>query len=68
MLFLRWVVFALLAVSVVCFVIYLSSGDVRYRRLGVVIMKWTILAALGFFAVLIIERVFFFDRVPGLSV
>lgn len=68
MLILRWLIFALLAVSAVCFVVYLGSGDVRYRRLGLVILKWTVFAALGFFAVLIIERVFFFDRVAGLSV
>jgi hypothetical protein len=29
---------------------------VRYRRIGLVIMKWTVLAALGFFAVLVLER------------
>ena len=33
-----------------------KTGKIRYRRLGWVVLKWTLLAALGFFAVLIAER------------
>lgn len=61
---LRWIIFALLAFSAACFGMYLWSGDARYRRLGLIVLKWTIVAALGFFAVLIVERLFFFD-IPG---
>ncbi len=50
--------FGLLAVaSVLCFVAYIRSGDPRWRRRGVLIIKWTLVAAFGFFAVLIAERV-----------
>jgi hypothetical protein len=33
-------------------------NDRRYLALGVAITKWTIVAGLGFFAVLIAERIF----------
>ena len=50
-------VFGLLLVSgLVCFAIYIGSGQVVWRRRGIVIVKWTVVAALGFFAVLILER------------
>lgn len=50
--------FGLLAVaSVICFVAYMRTGDPRWRRFGVVIIKWTLIAAFGFFAVLIAERI-----------
>ena len=39
-------------------VLYAATGQVRYRRIGLAIMKWTVLAALGFFAVLVAERLF----------
>ena len=32
------------------------SGQKRYRVYGVRIVKWTVIAGLGFFAVLILER------------
>lgn len=52
------IVFALLmAAAVVCFAMYAGTGQVRWRRMGWRILKWTLVAALGFFAVLILERV-----------
>jgi hypothetical protein len=56
MLLFRLALFALLLGAGVCFACYLGTGQVRYRQWGLVILKWTVLAALGFFAVLIIER------------
>ena len=51
-------VFGLLLVSgLLCFVIYATTGQLVWRRRGNVILKWTLIAALGFFAVLILERV-----------
>jgi hypothetical protein len=51
------VVFALLlAASVVCFAMYAGTGQVRWRQYGLRLLKWTLAAALGFFAVLILER------------
>ena len=46
----------LLLAGLLCFALYLASGNVAWRRRGLVIVKWTVLAALGFFAVLIVER------------
>jgi len=56
MLLFRLAIFALLLGAGACFAYYLVTGQARYRQWGLVILKWTVLAALGFFAVLIIER------------
>jgi len=51
-------VFGLLLVSgLLCFAIYIGTRQVVWRSRGLVIVKWTVLAAFGFFAVLIAERV-----------
>jgi hypothetical protein len=48
----------LLAVGViVCFAFYIGTGQARYKRYGLVALKWAVLAGLGFFAVLILERI-----------
>ncbi|MBS3998309.1 MAG: hypothetical protein KGZ67_13435 [Hydrogenophaga sp.] len=52
----RFTVFLLLLAAGVCFAFYVGTGEKRYRQWGLVILKWTVLAALGFFAVLILER------------
>lgn len=52
----RWIVGLLLVVSAVCFLLALATGEVRWRRRGLVILKWTVLAGLGFFAGLMVER------------
>ncbi|KPF58677.1 hypothetical protein D621_05250 [beta proteobacterium AAP51] len=50
-------VFALLLVSgLLCFAVYIGTGQAVWRQRGLVVLKWTVLAALGFFAVLILER------------
>jgi hypothetical protein len=57
MLLFRWTVLLLLLAAGVCFAFYIGTGQMRFRHWGIVILKWTVLAALGFFAVLILERV-----------
>lgn len=57
MLVFRWAIFALLLAAGVSFAFYAGTGQDRYKRWGLVILKWTVLAALGFFAVLILERI-----------
>ena len=47
----------LLVVSVLCFAMYIGTNQPQWRQRGVLLLKWTLLAALGFFAVLILERV-----------
>ena len=58
MLLFRGLILLLLLVAGVCFAFYAGTGRPHYKRIGWVVLKWTILAALGFFAVLIAERVF----------
>lgn len=51
------IVFGLLLVAgLMCFAMYIGTSQVVWRQRGLIILKWTILAALGFFAVLILER------------
>ncbi|KNZ32294.1 MAG: hypothetical protein AD742_12655 [Methylibium sp. NZG] len=56
MLIFRWIVLLLALAAVVCFAMFIGTGQVRYRAWGIVIVKWTVIAGLGFFAVLILER------------
>ena len=56
MLIFRWTMLLLLLGVVASFVFYVATGEVRYRNLGLKIMKWAVLAAIGFFGVLILER------------
>ena len=46
----------LLLTGLLCFAMYIATGQALWRQRGLVIVKWTVLAALGFFAVLILER------------
>jgi hypothetical protein len=56
MTFFRVVVGLLMVAAVLCFAMYIGTQQLVWRRRGVVIVKWTVLAALAFFAVLILER------------
>ena len=56
MLLARWVVFLILGAAVACFAAYALTGELRYRALGLRLTKWTLIAALVFFGVLIAER------------
>ena len=57
MLLFRWTMLLLLLTAGVCFAFYAGTGDARFKRVGLLTLKWTVLAALGFFAVLILERI-----------
>lgn len=57
MLFFRWVVLLLLLACIVLFVFFVATGQDRFKRLGLTILTWTLVAAFGFFAVLILERI-----------
>jgi hypothetical protein len=46
----------LLVAGLLCFATYIATGNTVWRQRGIVIVKWTVIAALGFFAVLILER------------
>jgi hypothetical protein len=50
-------VFGLLLVAgLLCFALYIGTRRPIWRRRGIVIVKWAVIAAFGFFAVLILER------------
>ena len=57
MLLFRWIFFFLLLAAAVCFAFYIGTGQLRFRRWGLVTLKWTVVAALGFFGVLVLERI-----------
>lgn len=57
MMLFRFAMFLLLGAAVLCFAFYIGTGQVRFRHLGLVILKWTLVAALGFFGVLILTRI-----------
>jgi hypothetical protein len=56
MLIFRLVFGLALVASVLCFAMYIGSSQVLWRQRGILILKWALIAAGGFFAVLIIER------------
>lgn len=56
MVWFRLVFGTLLVLGLVCFVMYLATRQEGWRRRGVIVVKWTLLAGFGFFAVLIAQR------------
>ncbi|HSV47143.1 MAG TPA: hypothetical protein VLJ58_15245 [Ramlibacter sp.] len=56
MLVFRWAILLLLIAAGVCFAFYAGTGQARFKHWGLVILKWTLLAAFGFFAVLVVEQ------------
>ena len=56
MLFLRWVVLLLLLVCVVSFVLFMTTGQPRFKVFGLTVLRWTLGAAFVFFAVLAFEQ------------
>lgn len=56
MLVFRLVFGLLLVAGIVCFATYIATGRAVWRQRGIVIVKWTVIAGLGFFAVIILER------------
>ena len=51
------IVFGLLLLAcLTCFVLGLVKRDSRWQRLGVILLKWTLFAGFGFFAVLIVQN------------
>jgi hypothetical protein len=56
MVLVRTLVLLLLLAAAVLFALYAFTGNPRHKRLGLLILKWTLLAALGFFAILFVQR------------
>ena len=57
MLLFRWLILLLLLTAGVSFVFYVGTGQPRFKRFGWLVLKWTLIAAFGFFTVLVMERI-----------
>ena len=55
-LLIRLVFGLLLAAGLLCFALYAFTGHPAWRRRGVAIVKWTLIGALGFVAVVLLQR------------
>jgi len=53
----RFAIFFLLLAAGVCFAFYIGTGQQRYRTWGIQLIKWAVIAGLGFFGVLVLERI-----------
>lgn len=56
MLFFRWLILLLLLGALVSFAFYAVTGHIRFRRYGLLTLKWLLIAGFAFFGVLILER------------
>jgi hypothetical protein len=56
MLLFRLVFGLLLVAGLLCFAMYVGTRNPAWRARGIVIVKWTVIAGFGFFAVLVLER------------
>jgi len=55
-LLLRLVFGLLLAAGLLCFAAFAFTGQPAWRRRGIAIVKWTLIGAAGFVAVILLER------------
>jgi len=56
MMIFRLVFGLLLLAGLLCLATYIATRDPIWRRRGLVIVKWTVLAGIGALAVLVLER------------
>lgn len=56
MLIFRLTMMLMLVAVIASFAFYIGTGQVRYRTLGLKLIKWAVLAAAGFLGVLLLER------------
>ena len=56
MLVFRLVFGLLLLAGLLCFAVFVATGQPVWRQRGMVIVKWTLIAAAGFAAVILLER------------
>mgnify|MGYP003424999105 CR=1 FL=1 len=56
MLVLRLVFGLLLAAGLLCFAAFVATGNPAWRKRGITVIKWTVIAGLGAAAVILLER------------
>lgn len=56
MLIFRWLAMLFALGIIASLGLYISTGQERYKRIALLLLKWVVLAGLGFFAVLVLER------------
>lgn len=57
MLIFRWLATLLFLASALSLTFYLGTGKVQYKRLSFLLFKWTVIASLAFFAVMLVGRI-----------
>ena len=57
MLIFRWLAMLFALGIIASLGLYIATGQERYKRIALLLLKWVVLAGLGFFAVLVLERV-----------
>ncbi len=57
MLIFRWLVLFLLLGAALSLAFYLGTGRARYKRWTLLILKWSVIAGVTFFAVLMLGRI-----------
>lgn len=55
---LRAVVLLLLVVAAISFTFFAVTGEQKYKRFGLTVLKWTLGATLVFFVALFLDRAF----------
>jgi len=56
MLVLRLVFGLLLVAGLLCFAAYVATGNPLWRRRGLIVIKWTVIAGIGAAALVVLER------------
>ena len=56
MLLFRWLLIVLMLLAGGYFAMFAITGQPRFKRYGLLILKWTLVSAFGFFAILTVER------------
>ena len=56
MLMFRWIFMLLVLMAALSFCFYLGTGKRHYRQWSLLLVKWTVVAGLAFFAVLCVGR------------
>jgi len=57
MLLFRWLILLLLLACAVSFAFYAATGQERFKRFGLKMLRWVVVGGLVFFGVLILERI-----------